>query len=346
MTELLQPHFLSRATRSLMVGLAASNLVTAPAAWGQASPQIPLIEGLMLTNAIANPKGDYENHHRVQRTDKDAVYIVYTAPKTTRRRTITYADLDTSRHYQARYGGNYPARIPNSTGIGTSRIVLNELKTKGRAEFSCCFLQRYDRQDHLAGTLRAADPKRVQFSAIVNDQRVQLPAIHAVGRLGSKDTEFYFLDDPANPIALQWRVGDQSLRLIRISFPIKAPTKRMEQELKATGRIDVYGIYFDFASATITPESDPVLEEIAEVMKKNPGWKLRLGGHTDNIGGNAPNLDLSRRRAAAVKEALVARHRIAGERLTTDGFGASRPKATNLTLEGRALNRRVELIRQ
>jgi OOP family OmpA-OmpF porin len=100
------------------------------------------------------------------------------------------------------------------------------------------------------------------------------------------------------------------------------------------------------ASATITGESAPVLQEIATVMKRNPGWKLRVDGHTDSIGGSVPNLDLSRRRAAAVKQALVARFSIASDRLTTDGFGASRPKATNSTLEGRALNRRVELVKQ
>jgi outer membrane protein OmpA-like peptidoglycan-associated protein len=69
-------------------------------------------------------------------------------------------------------------------------------------------------------------------------------------------------------------------------------------------------------------------------------------GNTDNIGGDAYNLDLSKRRAAAVKEALVTQYHIAADRLSTNGFGASHPIETNDTLEGRARNRRVELTRE
>ena len=72
---------------------------------------------------------------------------------------------------------------------------------------------------------------------------------------------------------------------------------------------------------------------------------MRIDGHTDGIGSDAANLDLSRRRAAAVKTALVKRYGIAADRLSTGGFGESQPKADNATPEGRALNRRVELTR-
>jgi outer membrane protein OmpA-like peptidoglycan-associated protein len=110
--------------------------------------------------------------------------------------------------------------------------------------------------------------------------------------------------------------------------------------------VEIYGIYFDFASDKIKPESEPVLQEIAQVMQRNPTWKLRVEGHTDNIGGDAYNMDLSQRRAAAVKEALVTRYRIVAERLDPAGFGATRPKESNDTLQGRARNRRVELARE
>jgi outer membrane protein OmpA-like peptidoglycan-associated protein len=89
-----------------------------------------------------------------------------------------------------------------------------------------------------------------------------------------------------------------------------------------------------------------VLQEIAQALKHNPDWKLTVEGHTDNIGGDAYNLNLSKRRALAVKEALVAQYNIAPDRLANDGFGASRPVESNDTLEGRARNRRVELVRQ
>jgi OOP family OmpA-OmpF porin len=81
-------------------------------------------------------------------------------------------------------------------------------------------------------------------------------------------------------------------------------------------------------------------------MAKNPAWNLSVEGHTDNIGGPASNLDKSTRRAAAVRQALVDRHHVTGSRLAPTGFGASGPKETNETLEGRARNRRVELVRQ
>ncbi len=89
-----------------------------------------------------------------------------------------------------------------------------------------------------------------------------------------------------------------------------------------------------------------MLKEIADALAKNPAWSLNVEGHTDNIGGDAYNLDLSKRRAASVKEALVTRYRAAGDRLATDGFGAARPKESNSTLEGRARNRRVELVKR
>jgi OOP family OmpA-OmpF porin len=71
-----------------------------------------------------------------------------------------------------------------------------------------------------------------------------------------------------------------------------------------------------------------------------------VDGHTDNIGGDTFNLDLSQRRAAAVKQALATRYHIGPDRLSTAGFGATRPVESNDTMEGRARNRRVELVRQ
>jgi outer membrane protein OmpA-like peptidoglycan-associated protein len=84
---------------------------------------------------------------------------------------------------------------------------------------------------------------------------------------------------------------------------------------------------------------------MCDIMQQNPDWKLSVSGHTDNIGGAKFNVALSQRRAAAVKDALVTRFKIAPGRLQTNGYGASSPLDTNDTLEGRARNRRVELQR-
>jgi outer membrane protein OmpA-like peptidoglycan-associated protein len=120
---------------------------------------------------------------------------------------------------------------------------------------------------------------------------------------------------------------------------------QLEESLVKAGRAEVYSIYFDFNSDRIREESDATLREIGDIMRRHPDWKLAIEGHTDNIATDAYNLQLSQRRSAAVKNALVTGKGVAGARLTTAGFGESRPKDTNDTLEGRARNRRVELVR-
>lgn len=81
-------------------------------------------------------------------------------------------------------------------------------------------------------------------------------------------------------------------------------------------------------------------------MRKHSDWKLAIEGHTDSIGTHSYNLDLSRRRAAAVSRALATSHTIGADRLSSSGAGASRPKDRNDTFEGRARTRRVELVRR
>ena len=119
----------------------------------------------------------------------------------------------------------------------------------------------------------------------------------------------------------------------------------LEKALSQDKKVDIYSIYFSFNSDKLREESQPTLKDIAEVMRRHPDWKLQVNGHTDAIGGDQFNLDLSKRRAAAVKSALVQQFKIAGDRFATSGYGKSQPKDTNDTLEGRARNRRVELVR-
>jgi OOP family OmpA-OmpF porin len=101
-------------------------------------------------------------------------------------------------------------------------------------------------------------------------------------------------------------------------------------------------VLFDFDKAVIKPEAYPLLDEVVEIMKKNPGMNVELQGHTDNIGTEEYNMGLSLRRANAVADYL-ANNGISKDRLTTKGFGFSKPVALNSTDIGRSLNRRVEL---
>jgi OOP family OmpA-OmpF porin len=118
----------------------------------------------------------------------------------------------------------------------------------------------------------------------------------------------------------------------------------MATAISGTGRITLYGIYFDFNKADVKPESDPTLEQIAKLLKDNAGLKLLVVGHTDNVGGFPFNMDLSQRRANAVVSALTTRFGIGKDRLAPHGVSFASPVASNKTEEGRAKNRRVELV--
>jgi outer membrane protein OmpA-like peptidoglycan-associated protein len=122
--------------------------------------------------------------------------------------------------------------------------------------------------------------------------------------------------------------------------------KPLAQQLVETGRAVVHEIHFGFNSAEILPGSETVLNQIAKVLQENPKLELIIEGHTDNVGGAQFNLELSRKRAEAVKRWLVDKVGISEVRLTTVGYGLSRPIADNSTEEGRAKNRRVELVRK
>ena len=125
--------------------------------------------------------------------------------------------------------------------------------------------------------------------------------------------EHLLLDHPQHPVTLRFAVGAVSAgipfkpeitrEVVRIDFPVKTPI--IEDALRTSCRVEVPGIYFDFDRATLKPESRPALTAIAEMMKRQPQWRLAIEGHTDNVGSDAYNDDLSTRRAAAVLTALT-----------------------------------------
>lgn len=114
--------------------------------------------------------------------------------------------------------------------------------------------------------------------------------------------------------------------------------------IAGTGSVALYGILFDFNQAVVKPESEPSLVEIAKYFVDTPAVTALVVGHTDAVGGYTFNFDLSQRRAEAVVDALVSRHRIARERLTPIGVSFASPVASNRSEEGRARNRRVVIV--
>jgi OOP family OmpA-OmpF porin len=125
---------------------------------------------------------------------------------------------------------------------------------------------------------------------------------------------------------------------------VVADASSMAGSIKETGKVALYGIYFDTGKAVLKSESKPALIEISKLLKADP--ELYVVGHTDNVGKFESNMRLSMERAMAVVNALIAQYAIPAARLTGCGDGPTAPVASNDKEEGRALNRRVELVKQ
>jgi outer membrane protein OmpA-like peptidoglycan-associated protein len=338
---------------------------------------IPLVKGLLVSGAQAAEKGDKEQIRRIDTVTPAAatLLIEWDTPSTTpgkppdrkaSSRTVDKADLATSHRLMGIYEIGKQEHYPGSTGWGTSAEVINQLRSTGASEILLAanpdpaktMVAMSKNNGEMVGwnghplnkcELHRVGTADVAMPMLVNGARVELPVIHGVCKIGGDDAHLYILDQPSNPLVLASQGEDGLTQMVSIDFPPAIPGEEassMEQALEQKKPVEIYGIYFDFNSATIKPDSEAVLKQISDILHKNPSWKLSISGHTDNIGDAAFNQALSERRAAAVKDALVTRYGISADRLTTKGYGASSPIETNSTLEGRARNRRVELQRQ
>jgi outer membrane protein OmpA-like peptidoglycan-associated protein len=323
---------------------------------------IPMRPGLTMAKTWTTKKGDFETLTQVQNVDDQMVRVTTSRGKgdpnsadanldSHGARNVCIVDLHDGSFYVTSWGADAEETIRGATMFSLSQAEFQSLKSKGEVPFTY-----YDRsvrkgggsyilERKFAGKLTRIEQVDVPFSIIVNDKRVDLPSIHAKGELNGEVTELHVIDDANDPIVLHFEQPNRrfQIKILKISYPEE---KKIEKQLEETGKVLVYGIYFDFNSANIREESEPVLKEIADALNAHPEWKLSVNGHTDNVGGNAYNAKLSERRAAAVKQALVERYQITGDRLDTAGFGAGAPIETNDTPEGRARNRRVELIKR
>lgn len=126
---------------------------------------------------------------------------------------------------------------------------------------------------------------------------------------------------------------------------VVADASALSASIAATGKAAVYGIYFDTGKSIVKPESAPSLEQVTKLLKQNQSLTLYVVGHTDNVGALESNLKLSADRADAVVKALLAKG-IAASRLKPAGVGPYCPVASNKTEDGKARNRRVELVEQ
>ncbi|MBC7934965.1 MAG: OmpA family protein [Rhizobacter sp.] len=154
---------------------------------------------------------------------------------------------------------------------------------------------------------------------------------------GMKLNSLYFRNDAANDNNDAYYIGN-------IRLAVGNPDTR--NKLITEGKFVTHGILFDVNSDKIKPESYGAIKDIATVLSENPGVKVMIVGHTDSDGDDAGNMELSKKRAAAVKDILSKEFNVEASRLTTDGKGESQPLDKNTTPLGKAGNRRVEFIKQ
>ena len=127
---------------------------------------------------------------------------------------------------------------------------------------------------------------------------------------------------------------------------VVANSEAMGNDINTTGHVSIYGIYFDTGNSEIKPESDAAISEIAKLLRNNDALKLYVVGHTDNVGSFDSNMKLSKERADAVAKALSDKYGIAAARLKPYGVASLSPITSNDTEDGKAKNRRVELVKQ
>jgi outer membrane protein OmpA-like peptidoglycan-associated protein len=275
-----------------------------------------------------------------------------TARRGTVTRVVTAADLADAPVQIHGFHSDDPATVRGTTALGPSLAFTRQLLRSGEALYS---FRTFVGRDVVSGTLRRSASSPVKFPVLLNGKRVVLDGILATGHMAAGNArrpfETVVLDHPRYPLSLRIAYGPRdggfpfapefTREIVRIDLPGLAVS--VADALATACRVELRGIYFDFDKATLKPESARALQEIAAALKAAPTRALVIEGHTDNIGSDPYNDQLSTRRADAVRAALVADHAANAALLSTAGYGKRRPVETNDTLAGRARNRRVEL---
>ena len=325
----------------------------------QAQATIPIKVGLTLSHTWRAGSRDDDRECLEQIISVDARSIVTSAscpdrdktkPKLRWKRRLCRVDFQNSYLYITQgnqANGKFPEVFRGALRFSLSTASFASLKQNGAARhrYVDFTMKPFAVQNDHDGQMKSQGAGT--FDIIINDKKVTLPTIDAsvMSKENKQTARAKVLDDARFPFVLDYTIpgNEFNITYTKVSFPVEG---EIEKALAKDKKVDVYGIYFDFNSDSIRPESEPILSEIASALNSNKEWTLTINGHTDNIGGDASNLILSKRRSEAVRKALVDRYHVDPSHLSTNGYGASSPKETNDTEIGRARNRRVELIRQ
>lgn len=355
--------------------LVAFLLLTEPAgsAVQAQKPAIPLPpgRGLSMVQTLATPTGDRESLHTVQDATGTGLRWIWSLVEVsstgdTVRQEFKYGELDADVRDAKRFWAFHDTREtgehPGYTMHAISRAVYRQVRAAKPDSFQVMAIETPEGGGIIAGlggrptpvrwkgTLSLASPSPVPFPLLVNGQRVTVQSLHLRGQLVFRDRkwapEFWILADSAYPMLLKWVGAASSATNVLQTTRIDFPSTEVEVQLTKECRADLPGIYFAFNSAVLDSTSNRSIASVADILARHPDWSLTLEGHTDNIGSASANRTLSERRVAAVRTRLVTAHRIAESRLRAAGFGSERPREPNSTIEGRAANRRVELVRE
>ena len=228
--------------------------------------------------------------------------------------------------------------LPNVSGTYSTAVYGDFHLLQDGAQLSGCY-------EHDGGLVQGGLESHLMR---VNWQQAHSkgPAIMVLKRDG-KSFEGWWADEGSNAWSATWdlkKIGDKVGSCPNWN-PKAASGNIVATQLAAEGHVRIYGINFDLDSDHLRADAKPAIDQLLSALKANPSWHVGIEGHTDATGNAAHNLDLSQRRAASVKSALVAAG-IATDRMTAAGFGQAKPVAPNDTAIGRAQNRRVELLKR
>ena len=224
---------------------------------------------------------------------------------------------------------------------GSPTMIVNVLVQEGGATVEAQ-AGPIDQMEGIGRTLVPFDQKQpMAFALWAQDGRIRIyingKRIVDVNQIALGDINYVDMDTGVDEEAGGW-VGIRRARIAEAAPDFS--------KVIMAGRYVTHGILFDVDSDRIKPDSAATIKMIASGLQGNSGTSFVIEGHTDSTGDAAHNMDLSQRRAEAVKSVLVSQFGIDGAKLATKGFGATKPVATNNTPQGRAENRRVEFVRQ
>jgi outer membrane protein OmpA-like peptidoglycan-associated protein len=365
------------ALAALLLGLGLGDAVLAQ----DSGPRIPLTTGLVLGSVLHSTLGEREDVLEIRQADAAGVHYAWhertvTAKGDTttgfRRRFVRAEDLAGAPRFDDAFGPDEVVR-PGFTAVSLSSAVYRQLRDTGSAPFSMMISPEAARaqlasaspiggllglpRDRYKGVLTRISAGPEGFPLLVNGARSEVPALHLRGALanGMRRTEWelWVQADSAHPLLLKSVLQDEVFQMVRADLPAELPTpagvldagKGMEDALEESCRLELPGMYFAFGTAAIDPISDRALARLANVLAHHPDWTFTVEGHTDSVGTAAANQALSQRRAEAVRARLSERHKLDTHAWAAVGYGPNRPRESNATIEGRARNRRVELVR-